>query len=80
MYFNFFRYLKLLNAGMASENAMLHRRNDIIDDNIVGEMVNMVHSCDDANGTNGLITKPTPMVHTRSLKSLISRHLDAHEK
>ncbi|XP_072049794.1 uncharacterized protein [Amphiura filiformis] len=74
------RYLKVLKTGMASENAMLARREEILDNNITAEMVPMVHTCDTAEGKSGYQTKPTPMVYTRSLNALVSSHLDAHEK
>lgn len=79
-FFPHLRYMALLKTGIASEGAMLARRNELIDDNVVAANVSMVHKCDSAAGKSGQQTKPTPLVYTRSLVKLVLSHLDAHEK
>lgn len=59
---------------------MLKRRCEILDDNLEGEMILLLFSCDDASGVNGFKAKPAPFVHVKSLESMIQTHLDAHER
>tara|TARA_B110000881_G_C18543357_1_gene499770 strand:+ start:131 stop:403 length:273 start_codon:yes stop_codon:yes gene_type:complete len=79
-HFIYNRYLKQVDAGLASETSMATRQKELIDGTLTGEAIPMQYPCDNAAGKDGVVTRDAAYVYTKDLPKLITSYLEHHQK
>ncbi len=69
-----------IGVHIASERQMRKRRDDLLADPLVAEMVPLIFEDDTADGCDGIIARDVPFVYVKSLPDLVDEFLEHHYK
>ena len=70
--------MESISVHVASERQMRGRRDTLLDDPFEAEMAPLIFTCDSAEGSDGMVTRPTPYVYVKDLPGLIVNILERH--